>query len=436
MMAIDFPSSPAVGQRYVFAGVSYTFTSQGVWTANSGQSDFIASATAPLGPKPGDHWYDLTTGILAVWIDDGNSAQWVQVAISAGISAAPLDAAAYNGIQINGSMEISQENGAAPVSTALKYVVDGYMIDFTGGVSAATGVQVVDGPPGFVNSIKISVGTSSGAETTVRFLKRIEGYRFSRLAFGTANAQPLTIGFWSKIHRPGLYSVGLRNGNNTRCCAMGFTQNVADTWEYKTVTFPGDTTGTWVTNDALGASVSFCMSVGSAAHITPGVWTAGAAVGVPGMINTLAVTDTFQITGVVLIPGSQAPAAAQSSLIMRPFDQELLTCQRYLTRFGSGGTVPFESFGGGAVFTPTEFYGLMHHATQMRVVPTVTTSAPGTFIASIGGGSLAITAIAAIVVSRKTSQFSLTSSGLPVGAAGFLQANGSAVAFIQMDSRM
>ena len=72
----------------------------------------------------------------------------------------------------------------------------------------------------------------------------------------------------------------------------------------------------------------------------------------------------------------------------------------------------------------------------MRVVPTVTTSPPGTFIASIGGGSLAITAIAAIVVSRKTSQFSLTSSGLPTGAAGFLQANGSAVAFIQMDSRM
>ena len=294
-----------------------------------GGGGFTSSSTAPVAPNPGDYWYDLSTGVLSVRINDGNSSQWVKVSPGGGggnVYAAPFDAMAYSGMQINGSMEISQEFGTTGTSTALKYVVDGFMLDFTGGVTAASAVQVVDGPPGFVNSIKLTIGTSTGAETTVRFLKRIEGTRFSRLAFGTINAQPVTIGFWSKIHRPGLYSVGLRNGNNTRCCALGFTQNVADVWEYKTVTFPGDTTGTWVTDSTSGASVSFCMSVGSAAFITPGVWVAGAAVGVPGMVNILAVTDTFQITGVVILPGIQLPTAAQSPLIMRPFDQELAYC--------------------------------------------------------------------------------------------------------------
>lgn len=42
-MAIDFPASPTVGQTYVYAGVTYTYTSRGVWSANSG-------APGPTGP--------------------------------------------------------------------------------------------------------------------------------------------------------------------------------------------------------------------------------------------------------------------------------------------------------------------------------------------------------------------------------------------------
>ena len=78
-MAIDFPSSPTTGQQYTFAGVTYTYTAQGVW-ASAGASGYTASATAPVSPTPGDHWYDLTTGILAIYVNDGNSSQWVQVA--------------------------------------------------------------------------------------------------------------------------------------------------------------------------------------------------------------------------------------------------------------------------------------------------------------------------------------------------------------------
>jgi hypothetical protein len=29
---------------------------------------------------PGEFWYDVTTGVLAIWVNDGNSSQWLQIA--------------------------------------------------------------------------------------------------------------------------------------------------------------------------------------------------------------------------------------------------------------------------------------------------------------------------------------------------------------------
>jgi hypothetical protein len=82
-MPIDFPTSPTVGQKYIYAGVTYTYTAQGVWAGGAavlaGGNIFNASATPPSSATPGDHWYDLTTGILSIYIYDGNSSQWVQV---------------------------------------------------------------------------------------------------------------------------------------------------------------------------------------------------------------------------------------------------------------------------------------------------------------------------------------------------------------------
>lgn len=42
-------------------------------------TSFTPSATPPPTPVPGQFWYDLSTGILAIWIDDGTSTQWVGI---------------------------------------------------------------------------------------------------------------------------------------------------------------------------------------------------------------------------------------------------------------------------------------------------------------------------------------------------------------------
>jgi hypothetical protein len=278
---------------------------------------------------------------------------------------APFDALAYNGMQINGSMEVSQERGATATTTTATYVVDGFRVDFNApGMSAA---QSTNAPPGFVNSIMYTVGTATpslGTTDICRFLHRIEGYRFSRLAFGTAAAQPLTIGFWTRIHRPGMYSGSLRNGALNRSYAFAFTQNVADAWEYKVVTIPGDTTGTWTTDNSVGASLGFVMAVGSSGQTAANVWTAGSFAGVTGTTNGVAATtDTFQITGVVILPGSDAPSAACSPFIMRPYNQELQTCQRYF--WAGRGVMGIRGYGSIVAAT-------MSTPVSMRAVPTVT----------------------------------------------------------------
>ena len=55
-MAIDFPSSPTVGQRYTYNGVTYTYTSQGMWASGvastwfgAGTAMLFAQAAAPTG---------------------------------------------------------------------------------------------------------------------------------------------------------------------------------------------------------------------------------------------------------------------------------------------------------------------------------------------------------------------------------------------------
>jgi hypothetical protein len=192
---------------------------------------------------------------------------------------------------------------------------------------------VADAPPGYAHSIKVTVTTPIPTLVATDFLtvyQNIEGYRIQKLAFGTASAQPVSIGFWTKIHRPGMYSGSIRNGNvASRVYPFTFTQNAADTWEYKTVTIPGDVTGAWVGDNTAGFAVLFNLAVGTQYSAAANAWYATNMFGATGAINgAAAATDVFQITGVVVLPGIELPSASRVPLITRPYDQELLQCQR------------------------------------------------------------------------------------------------------------
>jgi hypothetical protein len=189
--------------------------------------------------------------------------------------------------------------------------------------------------PGYANQILVMLCTT--AQTTINsgdyiaLQHKIEGYRSARLHWGAVEAQPITIGFWTAHARTGTWTGSVRNNVADRSYTFTYTQNVSAVAEYKTVTIPGCTTGTWLSNNGIGIIINFNIAAGPDG-ISPSanVWYNTNYYAAPGQVNGVASTsDAFRITGVVVLPGIYAPTAAQSPLIMRPFDQELLTCQRY-----------------------------------------------------------------------------------------------------------
>jgi hypothetical protein len=321
--------------------------------------------TPPTGVPDGTFWWDSSAGILYVRYNDGNSVQWVvacpqpdtstfistvaqtlsvpqQQQARQNVYAAPFDALAYNGMQINGGFDISQEKSSGQ-TTASGYVCDGWYLSYGGsGMAVSAGIYSNSGI-GIVGSLGIVVSTASaslGANDTCGMQNRVEGYRVARLAWGLPGAWPITLGFFSAHHRPGVYSCGVRNFNGTRSYQTTYTQNAADTYEYKIITIPGDTAGTWNNSNGVGMLVDFNMAAGSACCApAANTWTAGNYWAAPGQVNGVASTaDVFRLSGLILLPG-EAPSAARAPFIMRPADQELLLCRRYYEKVGSGASL-------------------------------------------------------------------------------------------------
>ena len=248
------------------------------------------------------------------------------------IAAAPVDALAFSGIQINGNMDVSLEHGVAAISAPSTYAIDGWIVSSVGSQTFSA-VQIADGPPGYPHSLQIAVtapNAGPAANDDLSFVHRIEGQRFAKLAFGTAAASYVSILFWVKANRTGLYSGVLRNGTNARSCTFMFAVNVSATWELKMVTLPGDTTGTWSNDATLGATFRISMMTGSALQTSAGGWKDGTYNGVPGTINgAAATTDVMRLTGVLIVPGIELPGPDRAAFIMRAADEESEWCRRY-----------------------------------------------------------------------------------------------------------
>jgi hypothetical protein len=275
---------------------------------------------------------------------------------------------AYSGIQVNGGMEVSQENGtSAVVVSSTKYILDGWMLG-TSGAQVLPVSQQPNGPAGFVKSAYVSVSTANASPAAGNycfFYQPIEGYRVSRLAWGTAAAQPITVSFWVATNRTGAFSGSIRNGAADRAYPFSFTMNAVGAWEYKTVSIPGDTTGTWAKDNTIGLTVSIALMCGSGQTAPANAWVSGGYLGVTGTTNGVAsTTDYMYLTGLVVLPGTQAPTAAQSPNVMRSYDQELVTCKRYFQKMTCVVDV---AVAGQSIFL----------APEMRVIPTFTGGGTG-----------------------------------------------------------
>ena len=234
---------------------------------------------------------------------------------------------------INGDMAIDQRNvGASATSNGSVYTVDRYEFQMSSVTNVQTYQQVTDAPAGFNKSLKITnnsttQATAAGVLCTPR--QKIEGLNTAYLNWGTSDAQTVTVSFWVKASVTGTYPVALTNNNFSRSFVTNYTVSVANTWEYKTVTIAGDTSGTWTVNTTTGINVLFSLDTGSTYQTTADSWQAGNYRGTSSDVHFLAnASATWQITGVQLEANTTATPFENLQ-----YGQQLALCQRYFQVF-------------------------------------------------------------------------------------------------------
>jgi len=241
---------------------------------------------------------------------------------------------------INGAMVIDQRNNGATVSSNGSFPVDRFKIIKDTSSGTFTSNQSSTVPSGFTNSLLFTVGTAyTPAAGENNFIKHIiEGYNVADLGFGTSGAANVTLSFWVRSSLTGTFGGALRNGNNDRSYVFSYTINSANTFEYKTISIPAYTSGTWLTTNGNGFEISWGLGVGSTFLNTAGAWYSGNYISATGSTNiTSTAGATWYVTGVQLEKGSTA-----TSFDYRSIGQELALCQRYCQYAGSGANGSFD----------------------------------------------------------------------------------------------
>ncbi len=227
---------------------------------------------------------------------------------------------------INSAMVIDQRNaGASVTATGSNYSLDRWQM-LASVSSKFTVQQSSTAPSGFTKSLLVtsSAATSLGATDYYLITQKIEGFNTADLGWGAAGASPITVSFWVRSSLTGTFGFVVRNGAGNRLYPASYTISSANTWEQKSVTIAGDTTGTWSTDNSIGVELDFGLGVGSTYSNTAGTWTTGG-LGTTGATSVVGTNGaTFYITGVQLEKGSTA-----TSFDYRDYGRELIMCQRY-----------------------------------------------------------------------------------------------------------
>jgi hypothetical protein len=334
---------------------------------------------------------------------------------------------------INGAMTIDQRNAGASVTPADNiYTLDRWQASQT--VSSKFSVQQSSTvPTGFINSMLItSLSSYSVASGEVfAMAQQIEGYNVADLNWGTANAKTVTLSFWVRSSLTGTFGGALANSNVTRSYPFSYTISAANTWEYKTVTIAGDTSGTWQTTTSTGIRVWIGLGVGSSYSGTAGAW-AGAdyrsATGATSVVGTNGAT--FYITGVQLEVGSTA-----TGFEYLDYGRSLIQCQRYCYRMNNldGGYAAISS---GVMYDANNYYGYMSLPVTMRSSPTATTSSANGFSIVTTGGT-ACSAISVVGSSTTSARLTATpSSARTAGSAAWVQYENVSTSFVQFTAEL
>jgi len=349
---------------------------------------------------------------------------------------------------INGDMRIDQRNAGASVTptTDSTYTIDRWCARLTQAskFSIAQNAGSVTPPSGFTKYIGATSLSSFSVGTGDFFAieQRIEGQNVDDLAWGTAGAKAVTLSFWVRSSLTGTFGGAFNNGGATaRSYPFSYTISSANTWEQKTISISGDTSGTWLTTSGLGMQIFFAIGVGSTYSATAGAWNGGNA-SIGGYVSATGATSvvgtngaTFYITGVQFEVGSTA-----TEFERRPIGTELALCQRYYEQTGKNQV--YSNFGVGSNYATTGAFVLYTFKTTKRTLPTmVTTGTAGNYGVLYGAGSgQACSAVPNINSTNSSLDVAFievsVASGLTIGQAVFLRADNNNSAFLGFSAEL
>ena len=331
----------------------------------------------------------------------------------------------YKNRIINGGMVIDQRNNGASVTNTTSYLFGTDRWKFVGSVASKFTAQQNAGsvtpPTGYINYLGFTSSSaySVGASEQFIFNQPIEGLNCADLGWGTASAATVTLSFWVRSSLTGTFGGIVCNSAGNRTYPFTYTISAANTWEQKSVTIAGDTTGTWLTTNGIGMFVQLSLGAGATLSTTAGAWAAGyyaSATGATSVVGTSGAT--FYVTGVQLERGSNA-----TSFEFRDYGRELIMCQRYyqIVVPNSGTT------GSGFINGTTQLWTSTPFKTTMRASSTVSITGTISGVTTTwSGSSLALTSYTVSTqTTDATSLYGVVSSGLTTGQGGFLSMGAS-----------
>ena len=285
---------------------------------------------------------------------------------------------------INGSMTIDQRNAGASVTASVTaaqtYALDrwAYQASQASKFTIQQNAGGVTPPSGFSNYMGVtsSAATSAGAADYFLLNQIVEGFNIADLNWGTASAQAVTFSFWVRSSLTGTFSACVMNGSSNRSYPFTYTIASANTWTTIAVTVPGDTAGSWASNNTSGIRIVFSLGLGSNFNATAGAWTGTSNIfGATGAVSVVGTSGaTFYITGVQLEKGSTA-----TSFDYRTYGTELALCKRYGRPFPFIRSVGFLTTSGAAYVTA-------YFDVEMRAAPSATVAASITGSGFTGSG--------------------------------------------------
>jgi hypothetical protein len=315
-------------------------------------------------------------------------------------------------------MRIDQRNAGASVAADVTFPVDRFRQNMVGG-GVLTSNRSITAPTGFTNSVLVTVSTadaSIAAGDYYNFNQQIEGFNVADFGFGSASAQTVTLSFWVQSSITGTFAGSLANSAANRSYIFTYAISSANTWEQKTVTIAGDTSGTWLTDNGIGIRVVFDLGSGSDSQGTAGSWQSGFKSATSGAVKPISTLNaTWRITGVQLEKGSTA-----TSFDYRPYGAEEMLCKRYF-QYAIDARQNVSASMLASAFSSALAIAIHRLVVPMRAAPTM--AATGAFALVGNGTATSVTGISLSNAGTEYVRIDAVGSGMVQGGGCFVQAN-------------